>query len=537
MNRIMQWIPKLAGLALFLGVALTTPNAWADGGIVSAQAYEVAPREPLQEAVILHDGLHEQMLLHVLIEAEGSDLAWLVPVPSRPQVALANPAIFSRLEFASGPKVQTRRHGLYFGLLAPAAVLLIFLLRVWGKRKLVTIVVGLMLALLALTIFPGFIVFSWLGSSEFLFPAATLKRPRVTQLDAYEITTFSPSQEKELMTWLRQHNYRLPRDGQKVLRQYLDQGWHFVGLRLAAASSEAKPGRSLVQPPTLSLGFDSKEIIFPLKISSIMGDQSTVMLDVLAPGYVEAEGFQTIYAGGAPDSNLSQYLPEEETVVSLSQASSLTRLRATFQAGEMEDVKLKINPRLAPRRLTAYTQELKHDSGVILATCLLMAFGLVMRKGPRRLKTVCAGLILVSIGLCSSPRSLLNSAPWLYRESLGGERPYSDLETLVEAQRRFYNQHHRYGQAFASLDWMPSAASPYTFYLSRDEYSSPTGRDPYAFLFEEVGELKALGDFAPSPEGFVAVAIGPGRRGQAPQIWMIREGGSAELLSYNFSNI
>src|SRR5947207_2420736 len=53
--------------------------------------------EPTQKAILLHDQGREDMFLQVRYEGPASEFGWLIPVPSRPQVAVASMAGFYEL--------------------------------------------------------------------------------------------------------------------------------------------------------------------------------------------------------------------------------------------------------------------------------------------------------------------------------------------------------------------------------------------------------------------------------------------------------
>ncbi len=78
-----------------IGVALWSiaGAAWADGCFFGKQAI----REPDQKAAILFADAVEDLIIQVQYDGAAGDFAWLVPLPSNPEVALADDAIFGEL--------------------------------------------------------------------------------------------------------------------------------------------------------------------------------------------------------------------------------------------------------------------------------------------------------------------------------------------------------------------------------------------------------------------------------------------------------
>ncbi len=55
------------------------------------------PRIPDQSALITFDGKTERLVIETAVEGEGTEFAWVVPVPSLPKVEAATPGLFPTL--------------------------------------------------------------------------------------------------------------------------------------------------------------------------------------------------------------------------------------------------------------------------------------------------------------------------------------------------------------------------------------------------------------------------------------------------------
>ena len=531
MNRSLTVMGKVVGLLLLALILFTAPGAWADGFTFIRRAYLAAPTEPLQEAVIVHDGSREQMILRVAVKAEDDRLAWVVPVPGRPQIAPGNAAIFSALELGSSPKVEKSMVGATAAVSFPILIFLFFMQAVWVSRKAWgagrAVAVGVM-TLAELFVLAVFIpAFLGMATDPPIVPRPDVIVHEFKTLGALETTTLSASDPAALTAWLREHDFIVPAAAEPVFKHYVDQGWFFVATRLAATSPEAATGPAVYQPPTLSLTFETREIVFPLKITSLQGQKSLIMLYVLAPDYVRAGRFQTLYAGERPQWDLSKYLPADSSL-NLAAADHFTRLAATLRPGQMEDVTLKPDRSLGPQRLTAYTRELREHTRLALMISLAAGLLMLMFKGRRTLKAAGAGMLLISLGLCSSPRSLVSSSPLTYRETRSSPRADLNLRELQRAQQDYLQQHGAYASSFAQLGWQPREEGGSIYYLSKTESWPKSDSNRYAVLFEEVVELKDLGEFAAMADHFTAVAISSWHPDQPSEVMIITEKGEPQ---------
>ncbi|WP_181808320.1 DUF2330 domain-containing protein, partial [Streptomyces shenzhenensis] len=88
---------------------LTAPAfACACGALVPDTGRHVTVRR--EEAVLRWDGSREQIVLRLTVDGDADRTAWIMPVPHRATVALADPALFDRLHTLTAPAHRTRHH-------------------------------------------------------------------------------------------------------------------------------------------------------------------------------------------------------------------------------------------------------------------------------------------------------------------------------------------------------------------------------------------------------------------------------------------
>jgi hypothetical protein len=214
--------------ALVLSASLVTPpSVSADGCFVWKWDKDADIREPAQKAIILYDGGREDLILQVKFEGAVRDFGWLIPVPGRPQVAQASIASFYELSH-----IVQRRAGT---------------MRDEGKDQ---------------------------------------ERPGVALLEiktvgVYQTAILAATDNQALKNWLKTNGFNPPARGDQILQDYIGKGWYFVAVRInvpdtAAPDTAAKLHTGELHP--LKISFDTKGCLYPLKISSLNGNETLVQI-------------------------------------------------------------------------------------------------------------------------------------------------------------------------------------------------------------------------------------------------------------------
>jgi len=92
-------------LALFLGLILGTAMAWADGKAFPPVAVSTEVTMPDQRALLVWSNGVERLAIETRIVGEGTNFAWVVPLPSAPKVEAATVGLFPTLAWLTPPKV------------------------------------------------------------------------------------------------------------------------------------------------------------------------------------------------------------------------------------------------------------------------------------------------------------------------------------------------------------------------------------------------------------------------------------------------
>lgn len=205
--------------------------------------------EPTQNAILLHDKGREDMILQVRYEGPASEFGWLIPVPSQPQVAVASMASFYELSRFTQEYVHHRQQWQYAGGSAPSGSL----------------------------------------------PPVTVIEYRT--VGGYDVAVLATESADSLARWLLQNSFAIRQGSQTVLRSYLEKHWFIVAIRVhlerndgqlrlgvspGGASKFSSASMRVGELHPIRISFDTPECIFPLKISSLNGRASEVLLYVLS---------------------------------------------------------------------------------------------------------------------------------------------------------------------------------------------------------------------------------------------------------------
>jgi len=228
-------------------IALTASVALADGGYFALAEYTrlkdaPPPSSSVQQAYLMHFDGTETLCLQSNYRGPKVDFAWVVPVPSRPEVSKGNPAILQTMEGLTRPKLAaTESTGFSLGCSARDV-----------------------------------------DAEEVDLGVTVLESKRIGEMMS---VVLSARDGKGLLQWLNDNRFHVPAKAQPVLQDYTAKGFYFVALRFAAdqllpdkededeaegvddGEDEEDDGQRTV--PLLKLRFATERPFFPLAISSI----------------------------------------------------------------------------------------------------------------------------------------------------------------------------------------------------------------------------------------------------------------------------
>jgi len=220
---------------------LSTAGLYADGCFVWKKGADL--NEPTQKSIIYWKKGKEIMVLQVKYEGAAEDFAWIVPLPGKPKVSAidAEKSPFAEISLYT----QLRRR--------------------WGYR----------------------------GKQAGIEQEATVTVLERKIVGVYDVAVLAASDAGALSKWLNNNGYAFPEKRKDVLAHYTKKKWVYVAMRIdrkALESDEVKKLKSGELQP-IRFTFAAKEMVYPLKISSVNAGETEVLLYLLAdvPMVVKSE--------------------------------------------------------------------------------------------------------------------------------------------------------------------------------------------------------------------------------------------------------
>ncbi|WP_405799733.1 DUF2330 domain-containing protein [Streptomyces sp. NBC_01506] len=204
-----------------------------------------------ETSVVRWDGTTEEIVMRFTVNGNAPQAAWIMPVPSRADVELGDPALFGELDTLTEPQRRTRH---YF----------------WPRDD----------------------DWPFASGGEYMSdgapqprstapPVGVVGRERLGDFDVARLTATDPD---ALRDWLETNGFELPSDLATGLRPYVDQEWEYVAVRLAP-EEEGATLRGTLDP--LRLSFASDRLIYPMRLSRLADQPQSLGLYVLADHRME----------------------------------------------------------------------------------------------------------------------------------------------------------------------------------------------------------------------------------------------------------
>lgn len=247
---------RKVALALLALAAL----ARADGAFVSTQAPVAIPD---QRVILVFAEGRERLVIDTAFEGVPGEIAWIVPLPAPATIAPVSPAVFRTIEVVAAPEIENRERGWWhvgaYMLVVVVAVIL-FPFRVTKLRAL-AIAVALYLP----------VYFLWAHSIGVTHGFGVLDRGEIGD---YEVAT-AVDDAGSLVAGLDRNGFKPSAEVRGVLEGHERDGWVFAVARLRSRGSggRARP---------LSFEFETKEPVFPLRLTAAQGVPAKLKLHVFS---------------------------------------------------------------------------------------------------------------------------------------------------------------------------------------------------------------------------------------------------------------
>jgi hypothetical protein len=274
---------KIKAWGLFLAWLVLLPaSVLGDGGFIPSTAFAKV-EIPDQRALIHFANGKETLVIDTAFKGDGTNFAWIIPVPSVPAVEPATTGLFSTLQTIFQPRIIHDVTGFYgFAIFIGVLVAYALWKRQRGESPLDLLIIVVLFAILASLLLPA------LGTASISVSGDQVNVLQRKTVGVYETATLSSRDGQALFDWLNQNGFVAPTNFIPVIRAYAQEGWYFVAskIRLDASLPEA------AKPHPLALTFKTDHPVYPLRLTGINNDSCHIELYVFGPGRAELPYFK-----------------------------------------------------------------------------------------------------------------------------------------------------------------------------------------------------------------------------------------------------
>lgn len=254
----------------------STLAAFADGCYIPHKTYLQTPTIPAQTAIISFRDGQETLVVQSLLQAEGQEFGWIIPVPAPPtEMRVGTPGMIKTLQVQLQPRIISDPWFSGLGFLIMLCAWITF----WGLRTIydpqgkIVSFTDLILSIFIIVILAGFSLpaLGTAGSSVVTIRGITLSNSQT--IGHYDVATLKADSAQALNNWLQANQLRtLDAAAQRIVNSYIREGWCFVTARLH------RDGNQLAAPHPLVLTFPTKEPIYPMRLTALTGQPVHVEL-------------------------------------------------------------------------------------------------------------------------------------------------------------------------------------------------------------------------------------------------------------------
>jgi len=243
-------------LAMVVCSGLFGERAVADGKVFQVAA---APAEIPSQSALIHfaDGV-ETLAIETRFVGQGTDFAWVVPLPSAPEVTPATSGLFPTLRATAVPELARPVNLL---LAAPVLILVAWMLVDRRQRRSVVVSVALVAAVVVATVGLLPALGKARGGSDDGGEGVTVLDRRV--VGSFEVATLGAAGVAPLMDWLKAEGFGIPDESAAAVERYVKDGWLFAACKLRR---DADTGAVAATHP-LVFKFRSPSAVYPMRLT------------------------------------------------------------------------------------------------------------------------------------------------------------------------------------------------------------------------------------------------------------------------------
>ncbi len=289
---------------------------------------------PDQQALIHWDEVTrtQTLAIETRFEGEGEVFAWVVPVPSVPQVSETTTGLFPTLQVIFQPGVISDvTHWWVFTLFLAFMIGAAFFAtsgNATAARVLFYLPVGVLLVVMLFL--PA--LSTARRSMDHTAMGVTVHERQI--IGGLDVATISSDESTALLDWLRENDFAVPNEVEPVIADYVTQGWVFVAAKLQREAAMTEP----VSPQPLVFRFQTDAPVYPMRLTGVTTVPLTLDLYVFGPRCAAAPHMTVARCSRVDwDGNITDGIPVEHAALRglVAGAAFGTRLSGTLTPEQM----------------------------------------------------------------------------------------------------------------------------------------------------------------------------------------------------------
>jgi len=276
---------SICGGVCLLALATLLPVAVLADGMVIPQRTFALPQIPDQQALIHFANGAETLVIETSFVGQGTNFAWVVPLPTVAKVTPASTGLFPTLQTIFQPEVVLSVKHYWIAL--PIAAVVIWVIRLVRREPFFGALVLCLFVLLAM-----FLLLPVLGSAKSRASAAGSLAANVRVLNRqnaglFDTVTIQSADPTALVNWLDDNGFGAPTNMAPVIADYARAGWVFVAARLHDEAGEIRPRAT----HPLAFTFQTPKPVYPLRLTGTGTTSCRIDLYVFGPARAQVPGF------------------------------------------------------------------------------------------------------------------------------------------------------------------------------------------------------------------------------------------------------
>ena len=278
-----SWKAVAPAFLLLVLTSISPQGALADGMVIPMRAYAI-PTIPDQQALIHFDGKVETLVIETSFSGQGTNFAWIVPLPAPPKIEPVSTGLFRTLQVIFQPEiVLSVRH--YWPAL-PIAAMLVGLIALIRRESFFGLTIAAIIFLLMAAIFPPSLS---KARTAGLSGGASANVQVLSRENAglFETVTIQAKDSSALLEWLNGNGFATPKEIEPAVADYVRRGWVF-----ASAKLRCEPGENAIRSThPLAFSFLTTAPVYPLRLTATGNTPCRVDLYVFGPRRASVPGF------------------------------------------------------------------------------------------------------------------------------------------------------------------------------------------------------------------------------------------------------